>query len=136
MMIKSTVTTITERHTVILFKYTRPGKTLTFHTDALMDGYNSGLNACSRGSGCNDNNHTNSASSECPINGIYCYVLGVIFMVSLKNNHVVTLLNRVYQIAEQKNLDPEDILKRIYHCNVYSSEQLELLIDDLPKYVE
>lgn len=44
--------------------------------------------------------------------------------------------NRVYQIAEQKNLDPEDILKRIYHCNVYSSEQLELLIDDLPKYVE
>ena len=30
--------------------------------------------------------------------------------------------NRVYQIAEQKNLDPEDILKRIYHCNIYSSE--------------
>ena len=44
--------------------------------------------------------------------------------------------NRVYQIAEQKNLDPEDILKRIYHCNVYSSEQLELLIDDLPKSIE
>jgi len=44
--------------------------------------------------------------------------------------------NRVHQIAEQKNLDPEDILKRIYHCNVYSSEQLELLIDDLPKFIE
>ena len=44
--------------------------------------------------------------------------------------------NRVYQIAEQKNLDPEDILKRIYHCNVYSSEQLEILIDDLPKFIE
>jgi DNA repair protein RadA len=44
--------------------------------------------------------------------------------------------NRVYQIAEQKNLDPEDILKRIYHCNVYSSEQLEALIDDLPKFIE
>ncbi len=44
--------------------------------------------------------------------------------------------NRVYQIAEQKNLEPEDILKRIYHCNVYSSEQLELLVDDLPKSIE
>jgi DNA repair protein RadA len=45
-------------------------------------------------------------------------------------------VNRVHQIAEQKNLDPEDILKRIYHCNVYSSEQLEVLIDDLPKFIE
>ena len=45
-------------------------------------------------------------------------------------------VNRVHQIAEQKNLDPEDILKRIYHCNVYSSEQLEDLIDNLPKYIE
>jgi DNA repair protein RadA len=44
--------------------------------------------------------------------------------------------NRVHQIAEQKNLDPEDILKRIYHCNVYSSEQLEALIDNLPKFIE
>jgi DNA repair protein RadA len=44
--------------------------------------------------------------------------------------------NRVHQIAEQKNLDPEDILKRIYHCNVYSSEQLEALINDLPKFIE
>ncbi|MPZ07844.1 MAG: DNA repair and recombination protein RadA, partial [Nitrososphaeraceae archaeon] len=44
--------------------------------------------------------------------------------------------DRVYQIAEQKNLDPKDILKRIYHCNVYSSEQLELLINDLPKSIE
>lgn len=44
--------------------------------------------------------------------------------------------NRVHQIAEQKNLDPEDILKRIYHCNVYSSEQLEAVIDNLPKYIE
>ncbi len=44
--------------------------------------------------------------------------------------------NRVHQIAEQKKLDPEDILKRIYHCNIYSSEQLEVLIDDLPKFIE
>jgi DNA repair protein RadA len=44
--------------------------------------------------------------------------------------------NRVHQIAEQKNLDPEEVLKRIYHCNVYSSEQLEVLIDDLPKFIE
>ncbi len=44
--------------------------------------------------------------------------------------------NRIHQIAEQKNLDPEDILKRIYHCNIYSSDQLEVLIDDLPKFIE
>ncbi len=44
--------------------------------------------------------------------------------------------NRVHQIAEQKNLDPEEILKRIYHCNVYSSEQLEALVDNLPKFIE
>jgi DNA repair protein RadA len=44
--------------------------------------------------------------------------------------------NRIHQIAEQKNLDPEDILKRIYHCNIYSSEQLEALIDDLPNFIE
>jgi DNA repair protein RadA len=44
--------------------------------------------------------------------------------------------NRVHQIAEQKNLDPEDILKRIYHCNVYSSDQLETLINDLPNFIE
>jgi DNA repair protein RadA len=44
--------------------------------------------------------------------------------------------NRVHQIAEQKNLDPEEVLKRIYHCNVYSSEQLEVIIDDLPKFIE
>ena len=44
--------------------------------------------------------------------------------------------NRVHQIAEQKNLDPEEVLKRIYHCNVFSSEQLEVLIDDLPKFIE
>ncbi len=44
--------------------------------------------------------------------------------------------NRVHQIAEQKNLDPEEVLKRIYHCNVYSSEQLEVLINDLPKFIE
>jgi RecA/RadA recombinase len=44
--------------------------------------------------------------------------------------------NRVYQIAEQKNLVPEDILKRIYHCNVHSSDQLEILINDLPRSIE
>ena len=44
--------------------------------------------------------------------------------------------NRIHQIAEQKDLDPEDILKRIYHCNIYSSEQLEVLIDELPKFIE
>jgi DNA repair protein RadA len=44
--------------------------------------------------------------------------------------------NRIHQIAEQNNLDPEDTLKRIYHCNIYSSERLEALIDDLPSFIE
>ena len=59
--------------------------------------------------------------------------LGSIIFIDTENTFRA---NRVYQIAEQKNLDPEDILKRIYHCNVYSSEQLELLIDNLPKFIE
>jgi DNA repair protein RadA len=57
---------------------------------------------------------------------------GIIFIDTESSFHA----NRVHQIAEQKNLDPEDILKRIYHCNVYSSEQLEVLINDLPKFIE
>jgi DNA repair protein RadA len=44
--------------------------------------------------------------------------------------------DRVFQIAEQRGLDPEAILKKIYHCNVYSSEQLELLINNLDKSIE
>jgi DNA repair protein RadA len=60
-------------------------------------------------------------------------VFGSIIFIDTEN---IFHANRVYQIAEQKNLDPEDILKRIYHCNVYSSEQLETLIDDLPKFIE
>lgn len=58
---------------------------------------------------------------------------GSIIFIDTENTFQV---NRVHQIAEQKNLGPEDILKRIYHCNVYSSEQLEVLIDDLPKFIE
>ena len=58
---------------------------------------------------------------------------GSIIFIDTENTFHV---NRVHQIAEQKNLDSEDILKRIYRCNVYSSEQLELLIDDLPKFIE
>ena len=42
--------------------------------------------------------------------------LGSIIFIDTENTFRA---NRVYQIAEQKNLDPEDILKRIYHCNVY-----------------
>ena len=40
--------------------------------------------------------------------------------LSIRRTHCA---NRVYQIAEQKNLDPEEIPKRIYHCNVYSSDE-------------
>lgn len=45
-------------------------------------------------------------------------------------------VDRVFQIAEQRGFDPEAILKKIYHCNIYSSEQLELLINNLDKSIE
>jgi DNA repair protein RadA len=44
--------------------------------------------------------------------------------------------DRVYQIAEQRGLDPFPILEKIFHCKVYSSEHLESIIDDLDKSIE
>jgi DNA repair protein RadA len=44
--------------------------------------------------------------------------------------------DRVHQIAEQRGLDPLPILEKIYHCQVYSSEHLESVIDDLDKSIE
>jgi DNA repair protein RadA len=44
--------------------------------------------------------------------------------------------DRVHQIAEQWGLDPLPILEKIYHCQVYSSEHLESVIDDLDKSIE
>jgi DNA repair protein RadA len=44
--------------------------------------------------------------------------------------------DRVYQIAEQRGLDPFPILEKIFHCKVYSSEHLESVIDDLDKSIE
>jgi DNA repair protein RadA len=44
--------------------------------------------------------------------------------------------DRVYQIAEQKNLNPETILTRIYHCRIYNSLELELIINNLGKSIE
>ena len=72
-------------------------------------------------------------SSDVTDNGSTREVPGSIIFIDTENTFHA---NRVYQIAEQKNLDPEDILKKIFHCNVYSSEQLEILIDDLPKSIE
>lgn len=44
--------------------------------------------------------------------------------------------DRVHQIAEQRGLDPLPILKKIFHCKVYSSEHLETVIDGLDKSIE
>jgi DNA repair protein RadA len=44
--------------------------------------------------------------------------------------------DRVYQIAEQNGLDPETILTRIYHCRIYNSLELELIINNLGKSIE
>jgi DNA repair protein RadA len=44
--------------------------------------------------------------------------------------------NRVHQIAEQRGLDPFPILEKIFHCQAYSSEHLESIIDDLDKSIE
>jgi DNA repair protein RadA len=44
--------------------------------------------------------------------------------------------DRVYQIAEQRGLDPLSILEKIYHCKVYNSEHLESVIYDLDKSIE
>lgn len=43
---------------------------------------------------------------------------------------------RVYQIAEQNGLDPLAILETIYHCNVFNSEELESIVDNLDKFIE
>jgi DNA repair protein RadA len=44
--------------------------------------------------------------------------------------------DRVYQIAEQNGLDPETILTRIYHCRIYNSLELELIINSLGRSIE
>lgn len=43
---------------------------------------------------------------------------------------------RVYQIAEQNGLDPLAVLETIYHCNVFNSEELESIINNLDKFIE
>jgi DNA repair protein RadA len=44
--------------------------------------------------------------------------------------------DRVYQIAEEKGLNPEAILTQIYHCRIYNSLELELIINNLGKSIE
>lgn len=43
---------------------------------------------------------------------------------------------RVYQIAEQNRLDPLAVLETIYHCNVFNTEELESLINNLDRFIE
>lgn len=44
--------------------------------------------------------------------------------------------DRGFQIAEQKGLNPETILTRIYHCRICNSLELELVINNLGKSIE
>jgi DNA repair protein RadA len=44
--------------------------------------------------------------------------------------------DRIHQIAEQRGLDPLPILEKIFHCKVYSSEDLESVIYNLDKSIE
>jgi DNA repair protein RadA len=43
---------------------------------------------------------------------------------------------RIHQIAETRRLDPDEIMKRIFVCKVYSSSHLELVISDLGRYID
>ena len=45
-------------------------------------------------------------------------------------------VDRVYQIAEQNGLDPLTILKKIYHCKIFNSEELESVVNNLDKSIE
>jgi DNA repair protein RadA len=43
---------------------------------------------------------------------------------------------RVYQIAESRGLDPEEIMKRVFVCKIYYSAHLEAVIRNLAKSIE
>jgi DNA repair protein RadA len=43
---------------------------------------------------------------------------------------------RVHQIAEARGFEPEEILKKVYVCKIYSSVHLEQIIKNLGKYLE
>ena len=43
---------------------------------------------------------------------------------------------RIYQIAESRGLDAEEILNRINICKIYYSTHLEAVIRSLAKYIE
>lgn len=62
-----------------------------------------------------------------------CSITGSIIYVDTENTF---RSERVYQIAEQNGLDPLAVLETIYHCNVFNSEELESIIDNLDKFIE
>ena len=43
---------------------------------------------------------------------------------------------RVYQIAEARGMNPDDILQNITFCKLYNSSHLEVVIKNLGKYIE
>jgi DNA repair protein RadA len=43
---------------------------------------------------------------------------------------------RIYQIAEAKSLDPNEILQSIFLCKVYNSSHLELVVRGLDRFIE
>jgi DNA repair protein RadA len=43
---------------------------------------------------------------------------------------------RIYQIAEVRGLDPNEILQNIFLCKVYNSSHLELVVRELDRFIE
>lgn len=62
-----------------------------------------------------------------------CITSGSIIFIDSENTFRA---DRIHQIAEQRGLDPFPILEKIFHCRVYDSEQLELVINGLDKSIE
>lgn len=43
---------------------------------------------------------------------------------------------RLYQIAEARGLNPQEVLNRVVFCRVYNSSHLELVVKSLGRYIE
>jgi DNA repair protein RadA len=75
----------------------------------------------------------NKLGDDTVANGNNKQPMGSIIFIDTENTFRA---DRVYQIAEQNGLDPEIILTRIYHCRIYNSLELELVINNLGKSIE
>jgi DNA repair protein RadA len=72
-----------------------------------------------------------------------CYTLCVTADMADKNNGIIFVdtentfrAERIHQIAESRELDAEEIMKRINVCKIYYSSHLEAVIRSLAKYIE